>query len=466
MKIGEVIAAVKIVQLFPNNNLEKRINKTFVGSVNMKNVLSIYKLADVFNLKNPAEHSLRRIEGSFAIVADTKDFLELDYEQVAKILGRSALQIVSEVEIFTFADLWLRHNFVERRKYAKQLLLKVRVKFLSEHALKHIKRENSAFSECCVEILNKLGENVLIQNHSRRHYNGDNFNFLTYRDYESENSDIRLNYSYNNKDVDLIDGKSLKTLKILAPLKKTIHGSKTVVIKDEVYVFDGNFDYYNSINSIERYSFKTNAWDIVSNIFDQHVLFSACAFIDSIFFMGGSYYSPNNVTESCLKFDTKRKDWKKVSSMNKARRCSASVVFQSNIVISGGIGVNNNVLRSVETYDVFANKWIQMPDMIRGKFNHKLVSVKKKLFVIDDRETTHCEIFDNHSNKFVTFREMSLFFRQFTRFNHVFSNGNKLIFFPNGIMSVFTYDTLEKIWYKQCLPAKMGCYTFVQVPWF
>ena len=463
MKTGEVISAIKVVQLFLNKSLEKRINETFVGSVNMQNVLSSYKLADVFNLKTPSEHSLRCIEGSFAVVADTKDFLELDYEQVAKILGRSALEIFSEVEIFTAADSWLRHNFVERKKYAKQLLLKVRVKFLSEHALKYVQRENSAFSKvkCCVEMLNKLDKNVLKTEsssyHIRRHYNRGRFNFLTYENFKSKN---------NVTNVNLIDGRSFKTLKILAPMNKTRYYSKAVVVKDEVYIYGGYYDYCNTVKSLERYSFKTNAWDVVSDIFDHRYSFSACAFIDSIFFMGGSYYSPNNVTESCLKFDTKRKDWKKVSSMNKARRCSASVVFQSNIVISGGIGVNNNVLRSVETYDVFANKWIQMPDMIRGKFNHKLVSVKKKLFVIDDRETTHCELFDNHSNKFVTFREMSLFFRQFTRFNHVFSNGNKLIFFPNGIMSVFTYDTLEKIWYKQCLPAKMGCYTFVQVPWF
>ena len=95
MRTGEAISAVKVVQLFLNKNLEKRINKTLLGSVNIQNVLTIYKLADIFNLKIPAEHSLRRIEGSFATVADTRDFLELDCEQVAKILASSALQIVS-----------------------------------------------------------------------------------------------------------------------------------------------------------------------------------------------------------------------------------------------------------------------------------------------------------------------------------------------------------------------------------
>ena len=440
-------------------NLEKRINKTIVGSVNIQNVLSSYKLADIFKLKTPAEHCLRRIEGSFATVADTKDFLELDYEQVAKILGSSALEIFSEVEVFTAADLWLTHNFVERKKYTKQLLLKLRVKFLSEHALKHIQRQNSAFSnvQCCVETLKKLDEDVLKTKsssyHSRRFCNRDKFNFLIYGGFDTDNLVT---------DVSLIDGKSFKTLKTLASLIKTRHSSKAVVIKDEIYAFGGSYDHHNSVTSIERYSYKTNAWDTVGDIFDRRVSFSACAFIDSIFFMGGKN-SANNETESCLKFDTKLKIWIDVSSMNEARHSSASVVFQSNIVISGGLG-NHNVLRSVETYDVFADKWTPMPYMINGKHGHKLVAVKNKLFVID-RFTKRCEVFDYHSNKFVIFNEPRVFFPLLTWFINVFSFGSKLVFFNNRRKSVFTYDMLENEWSRKYLPSKMAAYTCVQVPW-
>ena len=462
MRTGEVISAVKTVQLFPNMNLKKRINKTFVGSVNMQNVLSSFKLADVFNLKNPADYFLRCIEGSFAMVADTKDFLELDYEQVAKILGSSGLQIASEVEIFTAANLWLRHNFVEREKYARQLLLKIRVKSLSEHALKHIQLENSAFSKTQfrVEMLSKLDGNVLKTKsssyHSRRHCNRDGFNFLIFGGLKSEKPVA---------DVSLIDGRSFKTLKTLAPLKKARYASEAVVVKDEIYVFGGRYGHDNFVTSLERYSFKTNTWDTVSDIFDHRVSFSACAFTDSIFLMGGKNLA-NNTTNACLKYDPKRKNWKQVSRMNEARHCSASVVFESNIVICGGIGVNHNELRSVEYLDVFANKWTQMPDMINGKFDHKIVSVTNKLFVFDYYDTTRYEIFDSRSNKFVTFREPSLFLQPPTRFIDVFSVGSKLVFFNNNKKSVFTYDMLENEWCRKYLPSKMARYTCVQVPWF
>ena len=106
------------------------------------------------------------------------------------------------------------------------------------------------------------------------------------------------------------------------------------------------------------------------------------------------------------------------------------MIFQGNIVVSGKIGANSSVLRSVETYDVFADKWIQMPNMIFGKFNHKLVSLKNKFFVID-HFTTHCEVFDNHSNKFVIFKVPRLFFPQLTSFINISSIGSKLVFFHN-----------------------------------
>ena len=106
-----------------------------------------------------------------------------------------------------------------------------------------------------------------------------------------------------------------------------------------------------------------------------------------------------------------------------------------------------------------------MPYMMHLHFLLSLVTVKNKLFVIDDF-TTHCEVFDNHSNKFVIFKEPHLFFPQLTETINIFSIGSKLVFFINRKKSVFTYDVLENEWRRKYLPSKMAGYTCVQVPWF
>ena len=69
------------------------------------------------------------------MVGDTQNFLELDYFLVAKILASSDLVITSEVEVYNAADRWLKYKIEERRKFAKHLLLKVRLPLLSDNTL-------------------------------------------------------------------------------------------------------------------------------------------------------------------------------------------------------------------------------------------------------------------------------------------------------------------------------------------
>ena len=106
------------------------------------------------------------------------------------------------------------------------------------------------------------------------------------------------------------------------------------------------------------------------------------------------------VTNSCLQFHTKNCDWKEVGRMNEPRFCSACAVFEERIVVSGGKDSGYNKLRTVESYDVIADEWSPMPDMINGKSSHSLVVVKNKLFVIGNRQDS-CEVFDSICKKFV-----------------------------------------------------------------
>ena len=62
-----------------------------------------------------------------------------------------------------------------------------------------------------------------------------------------------------------------------------------------------------------------------------------------------------------------------------------------------------NDLNTVESYDVFGDKWLPMPNMMNNHYDHSLVVVKNKLFVIDCGRN-NCEIYDNVFKKFVSFK--------------------------------------------------------------
>ena len=81
--------------------------------------------------------------------------------------------------------------------------------------------------------------------------------------------------------------------------------------------------------------------------------------------------------------------------MKEARSSAACVAFEGRIIVCGG--VNRSLLKTVESYDVFADKWSTMPTMITCKKSHSLVVVRNKLFVILTRT---CEVFYSISNTF------------------------------------------------------------------
>ena len=70
---------------------------------------------------------------------------------------------------------------------------------------------------------------------------------------------------------------------------------------------------------------------------------------------------------------------KKVAGMNEARRDAACTVFEGRIVVSGGLDINYNKLNTVDSYDVIADEWSPMANMIQSKRYHSSVVVRNKL---------------------------------------------------------------------------------------
>ena len=106
--------------------------------INKHTVSLYYKIADIYKIYNLAAVSFSCIERCFTTVMDTESFLELDIKLIRKILYSSELHITSELEVFNAVDNWICHNTKERCKFAKCLLLTVRLSLLSDPALNYI----------------------------------------------------------------------------------------------------------------------------------------------------------------------------------------------------------------------------------------------------------------------------------------------------------------------------------------
>ena len=125
-----------------NEVIEKELYKTVEVKIGTNNVAALYNFSQLYSSSNASKPPLQFIERCFQMFVDCTSFLELDLKLISKILSSSELNIDSEMEVFNAVVSWLEYK-KERKIYAKDLFLKVRLCFLSDPALKLIKEKIS-----------------------------------------------------------------------------------------------------------------------------------------------------------------------------------------------------------------------------------------------------------------------------------------------------------------------------------
>ena len=174
---------MKFDKIFLNESEDDKTKKSLMSKINKKNCLVIYCLSNIFQLSNSIKVSMSFIEQCFPMLAESDNFLEVEFNYSIKILSSSGLNIDSELQVFNAAHSWLSHDIIKRSKYAKGLLSMVRLPLLSIPALKKVlKRVSSKYHECANTI-----EAVLVKkqqlhhfscNITRRYCNQTSFNIL------------------------------------------------------------------------------------------------------------------------------------------------------------------------------------------------------------------------------------------------------------------------------------------------
>ena len=441
-------------------NKSTKIYQTFKNKIAPDTVIIFYSLAKLYKLETVFEAAFKHTERYFPTVVETQSFLHLDFSLVAKILDSSELNIHTEIEIIFAAINWLNNNSEERSKYAKQLLLKVRLSLLSEHALKYILDNVLLFfkDDECGNMLKTVlanksynSQNKPNINYTRRYCNQNKYNFLICGGY-----DKRLNRVVDK--VNTIDGSNINFVRVVSPMNQCRKNFEAVYLKGEVYVFGGYDNANNLVKSVERYSPLTNTWNVLTNMFDNRDRFCACAFMNKIFIFGGSFYNKKEnrllTTSSCLEFDRIKLSFEEKTRMNEVRRYAACVVFQGSVVVSGGKNYNGNDSKTVESYEVFANKWTSMPNMLKVNSYHNLVVVKDKLFVIG-RERESCEVFDNVCKKFVALKPKTNI-----TYSKCMQIVNKFFIFQETRSSLICYDVDKDEWSEEPCEVTKHLYDF------
>ena len=317
-----------------DGEVDMKVSKKIKDKIAVENVTTFYQFAKVYKSTSLAKLAFSLIERCFAVVAVTQNFLQLDYKVVARILDSSELNIHSELEVINSANNWLSYDIKNRSKFAKRLLLTVRLPLLSDSAIKSLSSNSLIITESneCVCILNQtlvrkdqFFPNKSSKYYKRRYCNQKKFNILI------GGGDDERDISISN--VTQIDGSKLDNVKVLPSLLEQPNISEVVSLKNELYVIGRRYYSTGIIGYVENYSFSTKEWIKVAGMCDYRLNYCVCAFMNNIFVIGGSrcqdvtYITIN----TCFKFDTKNNEWKEVAGMNEARGNASCAVFQGNI---------------------------------------------------------------------------------------------------------------------------------------
>ena len=441
--------------------------KEITNKINVQNVATHYQVAKLFNLNELAELALCYIERCFTAVCETNNFFELKFNLVLKILARPELRIDSELQVLDATEDWVCSNFEQKRKFAKDLLLKVRLPLLPSHYLNNRLNRDVPFNKIddCVQILREVSKNNISA------YKNKPKTFFSHRFCYQNMFNIILTgglklTGYGGgrlrpqrtlfDSFQQVDGTHFDVVKSVTSMKLRQCRNKTIYCKGNIYVFGGYDE--KLITRVEKYSLITNTWEYVGDWSDSRREFCACAFMDSIFVIGGC----NRFLDSfntCKKFNTKDKKWntrcKWNAKMNDVRAGAACTIFEERVVVSGGrrSRVGGDQLNTVEVYDHVADTWSYMPSMVETRYCHSSVAYKNKLFVIGGilgNGGNSYEVFDSACKKFVLLKQKSNSVKfSFDNLVQAFSIGNKLITLSNLSQAAVCYDVEKDEWSEE-----------------
>ena len=470
----QLIIILKKDSLLKNDEQNFNVASKIKENLNVETSAAYFQIMGIFTNQNLKGFILSYIERCIVMVSKTKNFFELDFTFLSKILASSELHITSELQVHNAACNWLYFKYKKRLKFANSLIMKIRIHLLTDGVYK------SLLDSPLLSLENENKLSLVKQNlKHRRHYHN---RCSTTRHNSQEKYDfVILDSLIVNYKLFLSVQKTCgKNFQKKTQLTETTFNFRdlysSVYVNGNLYVLGANKKYQSQF-FVVKYSIETSTWIKVPGFKTSHLFGRLCVYINEIYFIGGSCSTNNYIYSSadCFSFDTNEKTYNfKVEKMKTPRNYFGCTVFQERIIASGGDD-DQKCLKTVEAYDTGSNTWSDVQSMNEARVCHNLVAIKNKMFAVGGEGVANsCEVFDAFSDKYVVLKQppnnIKLSLASSFERTAIAIGGNIYIFQeedPSNVAAVYCLDKDE--WFEQSLdlPEKnMGSYqnTFLKLP--
>lgn len=292
-------------QLHPSNCLGIR------RFSNLHTCASLYKKCNMF------------MQQRFPEIVLHEEFLELEFEDVNKIVSDSNLNVRGEEQVYEAVLAWVKHKLDERKTYVPELVKCVRMPLMSATYLSREVKNESLLME------NFEGRGMLIDAmdyHLKKHFMRDTV--------------------LQEKDVSTIP-RSCPGLEYLFALG----GSGPPVFDEDPY-----------LDLCECLDVEKNEWRTVSSMSVKRSGIRVASAGGYLYAMGGFSALDTKALALVDRYDPMTDSWRLVSSMKSPRRSFAVAVLNGFVYAMGGIN-GGTYYDSVERYCPRSNKWVFVQPM-------------------------------------------------------------------------------------------------------
>ncbi|XP_050419035.1 kelch-like protein 36 [Patella vulgata] len=116
--------------------------------------------------------------------------------------------------------------------------------------------------------------------------------------------------------------------------------------------------------------------------------YASTAQIGNFMYAVGGYGDDYNSTNNMFRFDPRTRAWTELAAMARPRSSAAMCSSNTHLFICGGVdhqfkdeSENEEILKSVETYDPSTNAWVPLPDLVYGSFAQALAYHDNYLYI-------------------------------------------------------------------------------------
>ena len=248
-------------------------NRFIISLISAANALSLQAFGALYGSSLLTDECTRYIGGHFEKVAKSQEFLELTLEDVVKMISSDSLDVSGEEVVYQAAMDWVLHNPAERKSMLPEILIHVRLPFVSPQYLEEVIEKDSLLKD-------DLFCQGLIQE------------ARFYKKYPGKRSALNI-----------------------SPRAQPRKGS----VDSDVIVAAGGIDGCGPLDSLVQFSPQTNKWISFASLPRKLYGMGAC-FLDNCFYIIGGHCSVQGVLSVVYCYNLKNNTWTQLASMVTPRR--------------------------------------------------------------------------------------------------------------------------------------------------